>query len=169
MKKPIVITIIVLVFVVGIFAYLNKQSIGDKIQDQKNSILSIKHDGKEEKIDMTFIKSLGEENFEANLKKSGKAPVKHEYTGVDLKKIIEAKKISLSGKSTLTATAVDGYSSAINIDEIEKGSNVYIVYKIDGDLLKSNEEGGDGPFMMLIRGDQFSQRWCKLLVGVELN
>lgn len=169
MKKSVIISVIVLAVIVSIFAYLNRSALGNKIENQKNSTLTIKYDGKEDKMDLSFIKSLGVEKFEANLKKDGKAPVKHEYTGVDMKKILEAKKINLTGKTTLTASAVDGYSSAININEIEKGKNVYIVYMVDGKQLKSREDKGDGPFIMLIRQDQFSQRWCKYLVEVSLN
>jgi hypothetical protein len=46
---------------------------------------------------------------------------------------------------------------------------VYIVYAIDNKPLGKKEDGGAGPFELVIKNDPFSQRWCKFVSEVEIQ
>jgi hypothetical protein len=39
---------------------------------------------------------------------------------------------------------------------------------MDGEILKTQSDGGYGPFMMVIRGSRFAQRWCKYVEAVDV-
>lgn len=169
MKKWLAAIIIVLVVAIGVTAYLNADSIAEKKELQKNSILIIKMGEDEVKFNMNDIKALGEEEFKANLKTNGKAPIEYNYKGVDLKKIIDKSGFDVSGKDTLITQSVDGYTIALGLDEAMKANNVYAVYEREGELLGTKEDGGKGPYMTIIREDKFSQRRCKYLTVVEIQ
>lgn len=170
MKKIVVLVIVGLAIIVGISAYLNRGNIQAKKESQDNATISFKSNGSEAaKKDMNFIKSLNKSTFSANLKSNGKQAVKHDYTGVPLKKVFEALNIKLDGKSQVIVTAADGYASVLTAQEVNEDDNVYLVYEMDGKPLGTKIDGGSGPFQIIIRKDAFSQRWCKYVSEVELK
>jgi len=170
MKKIVLFIILGLAVIVGISAYLNRGNIKAKNESQESATISFKSNGSEAaKKDMNFIKSLDKSSFSANLKANGKQAVKHTYTGVPLKKVFEALKISLDGKSQVIVTAADGYASVLTVNEVNEDDNVYLAYEIDGKPLGTKKDGGSGPFEIIIRKDAFSQRWCKFVSEVELK
>ena len=103
------------------------------------------------------------------LKSSGKPPVDTSYTGVELKALLENLEIDTAGKTQVITKAVDGYTVALSLAEVLEDDNVYIVYKRDGKDLGAREEGGSGPYQIVIRKDQFGQRWNKYLMEIELQ
>lgn len=167
--KKIWIIIGILVVIIAGAAYLNAGSLKSKKASQDNATFTIKSGDQTCTVDMNSIKNMGKQTFDANLKSNGKAPVKHTYTGVPLKTIFENKKINTNGKTKVIVKAADGYTSAITMNEAMDDSNVYIVYEIDGKSLGKKENGGSGPFEMIIRNDQFSQRWCKFVLEVDVQ
>lgn len=168
--KKIITVLLVLAAIVGVTAYLNADGLDKKKEMQKNALLTIKVNGEEVKtINMEFIKELGEEEFNANLKTNGKAPVEKTYTGVPLIKVLQACNIDMEGKTQVIAKAVDGYISALKMEEVLDEKNVYVAYKEDGEFLGTKENGGSGPYKVIIAKDQFSQRWCKFLSEVEVK
>ena len=65
--------------------------------------------------------------------------------------------------------AIDGYTVALSIEEVLDEENVYLAYAIDGKPLRSKSQGGSGPYQLIVRKDQFSQRWCKFVVEIEIR
>jgi hypothetical protein len=168
--KKIIIVLCILAAVIGVTAFFNADGLAEKKEMQKNALLTIKVDGKEVKtINMEFIKELGEVEFNANLKKNGKAPIEKTYIGVPLIKVLEACDVDMEGKTQVIAKAVDGYNSALNADEVLDEENIYVAYKEDGEFLGTKEDGGSGPYKVIISKDKFSQRWCKFLTEVEVK
>lgn len=173
MKKSSILVIgaiIFLVLVIGITAYLNKDSVASKQELIDNAEFMIMENGKQIiSYNMEQIKQIGETNFKANLKKNGKPPIGYEYTGVLLKDILKEAGVSLDDISTVTIEAVDGYAVIIEKDNILQDDNVYLAYKREGVLIGTKESGGKGPYQMIISKDQFSQYWCKFAVSADVN
>jgi hypothetical protein len=167
--KRVIIAVSVLLLIVVVFAFINKKGLEDKISSQKNAILYIKSGQTELKADFDTIKELEETEFAAVSKSSGKPPVDVTYIGVQLKDLLEKMEISTAGKTQVITKAVDGYTVALSIEEVLDDENVYIVYKRDGKDLGTREEGGSGPYQIVIRKDEFSQRWTKYLMEIELQ
>ena len=166
----IIAIVAVLAIALGVTAYLNMGNVAEKKALQEKSIIVITSgDKKLAEANMDYIINLGEKEFKANLKKSGKPPVEHSYTGVPMKNLFSKLEIDTANISTVVLKAIDGYSSALTLDEVMEDDNVYIVYRMDGKLLGNAENGGDGPYMALIRKDTYSQRWCKLLTEIDLQ
>ena len=172
MKIIIIIIAIVAVLAValGVTAYLNMGNVKEKKIQQENAIIEIKSgDKKLAEVNMDYITGLGEKEFKANLKKSGKPPVEHSYTGVPMKNLFGKLKIDTGNVYSVVLKAIDGYTSALTLNEVIEDDNVYIAYKIDGKSLGNKDNGGDGPYEAIIRKDPYSQRWCKFLIEIDLQ
>ncbi len=83
--------------------------------------------------------------------------------------ILKKLEIDTENKKQLIVRGIDGYTVAFSIDEVVDEDNIYLAYKMEGKLLKSKEEGGSGPYQLIVRKDQFSQRWCKFVVEMEVR
>ncbi|WP_066499061.1 molybdopterin-dependent oxidoreductase [Abyssisolibacter fermentans] len=169
MKKGLVIVICLLVVIIGVTAYLSSGNVEEKKQLQKDAQLIIKAGEEELKLSMDDIMAAGEEEFKAMLKTNGKEPIEYTYTGVMLYKILEKSGVNFEGKDTVITRSVDGYTIALSLEEVKEPSNVYVVYKKEGEGLGTKEDGGKGPYMTIIRKDKFSQRRCKYLTEIEIQ
>jgi DMSO/TMAO reductase YedYZ molybdopterin-dependent catalytic subunit len=170
MKKTVMIVVVILVLVVGITAYMNRGDLDAKQSSQQDAYVIIKSGGSEvARIDLEQLQGMNVADVEANLKRSGKDPEKHAYTGVLLKEVLKAAGADTTGKDTVVMKAVDGYTSAIGMDEVLEEDNVYLVYEIDGQPLGTKEEGGSGPLQVILAKDPFSQRWCKFVMEIDLQ
>jgi len=100
-------------------------------------------------------------SFPAVVRSSGNKPVETKYRGIELSKLFLALDIDITKMQKITFSATDGYQIVLDIEEIYEPNNVYLTFERDGEYLKSKEQGGNGPYQLVIRHDPFSQRWCK--------
>ena len=170
MKKKVIFILILLCVVIGICAFLNREAFLEKKEIQDKREIFVKVNGEIFTVlSIDKISDLGEETFSANLKSSGKDPVKKQYTGIPIKNIFAKLEIPIEGKKTVLVKGIDGYTVALTINEVLQNENVYLVYKEDGDWMKLRQEGGRGPYQMIIRQAPHSQRWCKYVSEIELQ
>lgn len=170
-KNIIIISIVVvlLIIAVAVFAALNAGDIQEKKTLEENALISVTAGGKEvAKIDSDLIDSLEPEEFSATKDTSETGPQDYQYTGIPLADALEELDLEPADYSSLVARAIDGYTVAFEIGEVLEEDNIYIVFKENGEFLGTKSEGGKGPYMIVVRKDQFSQRWCKYLVELEL-
>jgi len=109
------------------------------------------------------------EDFKAVLDTATTDAVEQNYTGVQVKDILNRYNINLSDKKSIVISAVDGYSVAYSVDEVLLDKNVYITYKKDGKYLKNKDAGGRGPYESIVVSDKFSNRRCKWLTKIEVD
>lgn len=170
MKKTVIIIMSVLAAIIAFTAYLNKDYASERAEVESKAGFVIKNNGTAvSTLYLNDIKSAGEESFKAILKTNGKEPEYFNYEGTQIKKLIKAAGIDLSEKSAVIVTAVDGYSIAYSIEDILSESNAYLSYARDGKLLKNREEGGKGPYQVIILSDKFSNRRCKHAVEMDVR
>lgn len=159
-----------LAVLIAVLVFLTKGDLYEKSQLNSEAIFAVLDDGEEIKTyTMSDIAGLGEVTFEATLKSSGKDPESHQYTGVLLKAILEDAGLPPSEGDNAVVSAIDGYVVGISNEKLMDEANVYLCYKRDGDLIGTREEGGDGPYQLVISKDKFSQYWCKYAYSVALQ
>ena len=124
--------------------------------------------GQEHVVSIDSINEIGLRPFTATRRGGGLIAEVH-FHGVLLKDICGFFGIDISGKSSAVASAADGFFSAVSIESILEPDNIWIAAMQDGEPLPSREDGGDGPFMLVVRNDTFSQNWCKYLLEVEFK
>lgn len=103
------------------------------------------------------------EVFSSVIRSSGEKPMSVEFKGIELAEFLKDQNIDFRSSEKITFNASDGYRIAIKTEEILDPRNVYIVYEMNGEKLKSKRENGTGPYRIVIRKDPFSQRWIKHL------
>lgn len=168
--KVITLVLTVLAVIVLGLAWVSKDSLEEKkILNNEAIFAVVQGDITIKSYNMTEIAALGEVTFDANLKSSGQDPIAHTYTGVLLKSILEDAGIPLSEGGNAIVSAIDGYVVAVANEKLMAEDNVYLAYKMDGVLIGTREEGGDGPYQMIISKDKFSQYWCKYAYSVAFN
>lgn len=160
---------IVLIVIIAIFAFMNREMAKDTQGVHENAEIIIKGDGSEVKFTLDEITQLGQEEFTATLDSSNSDPEEYSYTGIPLMNLIEEAGMTVEDKQQVIIRAVDGYTVALKPNEVKDKDNVYLAYKKEGKFLKDKEKGGSGPYQVIIRKDQFSQRWCKFTAEIELK
>ncbi len=91
------------------------------------------------------------------------------FGGVLLKDLLEEVDIDISTYKNVSFKAIDGYTSASDVEEVLNTDKVYVVYERNGIPTKSKEEGGTGPIEIVIAGEEFSLRNCKFLIEIILG
>ncbi len=168
-NRTIGIIIFILIIIMGVFTFMNREMVKDNREANENAEIKVKGEGLETILKFEDIIKLGEEKFAAVLDTSDSNPEEHNYTGVSLKNIIEEARIDIEDKQQILVRGIDGYTVAFSIEEVIDEDNIYLAYQSNGNFLKSKEEGGSGPYQIIVRKDQFSQRWCKFVVELEVK
>lgn len=168
-KNKIKITIGLLIVIVGVFAFMNRELMKEKGYAHENAQVILKEGDLEVVLNHENIINIGQVHFTAILDTSTTDPEEHTYTGVPLKKVIEEAGLSLDKKEIVIIKGVDGYTVALSIEEVLDEENAFLAYAVDGKALKPKNRGGSGPYQLIVRKDQFSQRWCKFVVEIEVK
>jgi hypothetical protein len=100
-------------------------------------------------------------------------PVEKTYTGTEIIKVLQYFNIDLSIKSHIVATASDGLTRAYDIEKIKTENELYITYLSEGkpfysDMGIHNDGENGGPYVIIIKSEQFSNNRLKLLVSIDL-
>lgn len=170
MKKTVISIMSVLILLIAVLLYLDKDRASEMAVSAQNAQFIIKSSGKIlYMFGLNDIRSAGEESFKAVLKTSGKEPVYLNYKGCQLKDLLRSKNIDTSGKTMIVVKAADGFSIAYSIEEVMTDKNIYIAYEEEGEILKTASEGGRGPYQAIVVSDQFSNRRCKHAVEADLR
>jgi len=168
--KIVITVIIVLTVAVVILALLNRGNIAEKKAMQESNSFLLKAGVKQNTVTMEDIMRLTPHVIDAKYKpSSSNTPVKKQYTGISLKSLFDYYDINYSSAKSVSFTAADGYASALPIADALDEENCFIVIEEGGEPLGTKENGGKGPFMMILANDQFSQRWCKFLMEIEIK
>ena len=166
----IVIGIIIVLSIIVYFSLkLSQESIADRKKTLDNAEIALVFGQEVEILNIDTIGAIGKEEFEAVLDTSTTDASLHKYTGVELKDILSYFNVEVHNKKAVILTGVDGYSVAYSIDDVLKDSNIYIAYMEDGKYLGKRKDGGRGPYESIIVSDQFSNRRCKWLIGIEVK
>jgi DMSO/TMAO reductase YedYZ molybdopterin-dependent catalytic subunit len=108
------------------------------------------------------------EEFTTTMTTSISPPRQVKLVGVELRYVLEALEIDRSEAKRFVFLGHDGYISHVRPAEVDKPGVIYLCLSMDGKVLKNQQEGGFGPFLMVIRGAPFAQRWCKYVESIEI-
>lgn len=170
--KIIIIVLAVLTVTTVVGAVLNAQYAREKKALLDAAEIAVLENGAEAlRLTMDDIGRLPTEEFTARLKSSiMKSPEEHIYTGIAFSELFKAAGLSLEDRRRVIVHSVDGYAVPLTIEEINELDNVYLVYKDNGNYLGSyKEKDGQGPYMIVVRGDRFSQRWAKYVCELDIQ
>ena len=171
MKRNTKITAIVpgiLALAVGVLAWLNAGNIEEKKAFQEGATFLVSTGNVQHLISMDDIMKIRPRAIIANHRSGGQTR-ERQFTAVSLKSLLDHLGADYSSARNIVFTAADGYSSAVPLAEALDEDNCLIVFEEAGVALGTRESGGEGPYMMILAKDQFSQRWVKFLLEIRLN
>jgi len=147
-------------------------------------ILAILHRGTmEERLELQaageFMITSGEETISVSLADlldigaeevtSSPRGERRDFTGVPLVRVFDQFGVDYSEARTVVFTSLDGFVTALTIAEVLDEENTFIVFEEDGEPLGTREEGGRGPYMVVVALDPFPNRWARYLMEVTLQ
>ena len=162
--KLIIVIIAVLGVFVSVLAYLNREMMLERLEHLEIG---------------TFMVSSGEKVFNISLQDllsmspsaiyTSPRGVRRDFTGVPLAAILEHLDIDHSQFRSIVFLSLDGFATAISIEEAMNADNTFIVFEEDGKALGTREEGGLGPYMVVMARDPFPNRWARYLMEIKLQ
>lgn len=165
----VIATTAVLLISVGVLVLLNAGRVKQQAGRLDGAYFVIKAEGQTYTVDFALLKEAGITTFTATRRSSTGPAAEVEYQGVLLSDLCRKLNLDWSRFISCAATAADGYIVPVSLEKIAQPDNVYIVTGQDGQPLPTRDEGGDGPYMLVVVKDPFSQYWCKYLTELEFK
>ena len=161
--------IAVLLLTVAVTAYLNTgdRALKRQLETEQQFIVSW---GEEQVfVSMDDILSLGPRDYSAILDTSISDAREVTVRGVELAALLDYVGAPWRDAAYFEINGLDEYYSPVLLSEVQEPDNVLICIAMDGKALGSKSSGGFGPYLMVIRNELFSQRWCKYIEEVALR
>ena len=118
---------------------------------------------------MTDVKALPSVTSSKKILSSSHADEEGAFTGVPLHVVLaQVAPTLLDDAHQVVTRASDGYVSALDVDEVAGSDNVLLVYAKDGEGLGTNEDGGTGPFRIVVLSDTYGNRCAKWVNEIEI-
>ena len=170
-KRTLILVIIIVALAagVGLFAVLNAGDIDAKQASQDNAIVTVIEGDVSKTFDLVYLEAFEKVTFSTMMDTSKTGPEEIEFGGVPLAVVLDDLGFSLDNAEQVVFTAADGYASVVSAEEAADSENAYLVYERNGEPSGTKQQGGSGPIEAVIRKDQFSQRWCKFLMEIEIQ
>ncbi len=161
-RKSIIIVTILALIIISTLNILQSREKKELVDNE--CILVYLNDIEKDRIQKSDIEEESIEFYATFKRKVGSASEK-QYKGIPLHKILEIIDIQPKGEYTISVIAKDNYSINITKEELLKEDNIYLVYEEDGKELDKESK----PYMLVIKDDEFSTRWNKQVVKIQIN
>lgn len=163
-KKIIYVVIALLIILIAVFAFLNRGNEtlqeGQIIIKAGDTVLGV--------LTVADLQKLPAAQKKMAIQ-SVSGMTRHEFTGTPLLDALNSIDPGLPQKYTRIITrGVDNYTSGVNMSEVLRPNNVFIVYADRGAPLKT-KTGGEGAMRIIIYQDEFGQRFTNFLTSLELQ
>lgn len=162
--KMIVIIVAVLGVAVAVLAYLNHGIISERLALLEEGTFMISSDDTTHHVSIHDLMEIGVHDISASPRGELRT-----FTGVPIVYILRHFDIDYSEASSVLFLSLDGFATTITIAEALNANNAFVVFEESGELLGAREEGGLGPYMIVMAEDPFPNRWARYLMEVRLQ
>ena len=162
--KIMTIVLCVLIPAVVVLAILHRENMMERLELQAAGEFLITVGEDTRTVSMGDLLSIGV----VSVSSSPRGELRN-FTGVPLVRVFNHFGVDYSGARTVVFTSLDGFVTAMSITEAMDGTNVFIVFEEDGQALGTREEGGRGPYMVVVALDPFPNRWARYLMEITLQ
>jgi len=160
----IIIVLCILIPAVVVLAILHRGNMVERLelQDAGEFLITVGEDTRN--VSMSDLLNIGSVSVSSSPRGE-----QRNFTGVPLGRIFDYFDVDYSGAGAVVFTSLDGFVTAISIAEALDETNTFIVFEEDGSPLGTREEGGRGPYMVVVALDPFPNRWARYLMEVTLQ
>jgi len=159
--KIVIITIVVLAVAVVILAILNYSNLAERLALQESGTFLLTVEGYTHTVSPDDLNAIGGVDVSASSRGE-----QRNFTGVPLAGVFTHFDIDYSGASSVAFRSIDGFTTAVSIAEALDYTNVFVVFREDGEPLGTMNDGGIGPYMVVVVRDSFPNRWARYLMEV---
>jgi hypothetical protein len=118
----------------------------------------------------TDLSAMKSTTFKAVIRSSSEGNSEAEFTGIPILDIAQKAVPGLSdGFKAIIVKAEDGYQTVLSKDESILKDNAYLCFLMNGAPIKGKAQKGHGPLRLIIRSDEFGQRWVKYVNRIEIK
>jgi DMSO/TMAO reductase YedYZ molybdopterin-dependent catalytic subunit len=168
-NKLVYLILMLLLVAVGVLAFFNRGDVELRRALAENREFQIRiNGGHAATVGLQTLLDLDPQEFTTPFATSITASRSATMRGVELRVLLESLEIDTANASHFVVSALDGHYSPLTHFEVKQEELIYICFAMDGEMLKPQNEGGFGPFLMVIRGTRFAQRWCKYVEAVDI-
>lgn len=164
LKIVVTVIVILLVMLISIFGYLNVKR--EKLEEGNirfkagNDVIA--------EITLDEVKKLPAVNKKMVIN-STSGLTKHNFTGTPLREVFNYIDPEIMKRYERVITrGVDNYTSGVDMEEVLKKNNVFLVYADNGTSLKS-KTGTEDTMRIVILNDPYGQRFTNYLVEMQLE
>lgn len=109
-------------------------------------------------------------SFKTVIRSSSEGTSEAQFTGVPVLDIVySVYPAAKEGYKAIIVKAEDGYQTVLSKEEAEQEDNAYICFLMNGAPIKPKAKKGQGPLRLIIRKDEFGQRWVKYVNRIEVR
>ena len=164
MKKSTIAIVLCFIAVIAVLVGLNRKKSSENDEAVRSKQLEFEIDGSSQfygynESDDRF------ETFSTQMKRKNGDVFDKEYSGIELKYILDDLGISVGDETSVTAVCADNYEIVLKGSEILEEKNIYLITKESGEDLGEDS----GPFMLVVNNDEFSTRWAKNVVKMRID
>ena len=162
----IISVLVVLIIAIGVLVQLNKSD--TRVQQ---GTVAVTMDSKVlAELTMDDISAMEYIEVQKEIVSSNYANDSGLFRGVPLRKLLTEKvPDSLDGSNQIVVYAEDGYVTAFAMDEVTQSDNIFLAYAKDGQSLGTKDDGGSGPFRIVIQEDEFGNRSVKYVSEIQIR
>ena len=158
-----------LLVAVAVLVFLSRGDADLRRALEENREFEIRIDGANAvTVSLQALVDMDPDEFKTSFATSVSAPREVTLRGVELRILLDELKIDASQASHFVISGLDSYYSPLTREEVEREGLIYLCFAMDGEVLKTRSDGGYEPFLMVIRGSSFAQRWCKYVEAVDV-
>ena len=165
-KRNILIAAAVLVVLAAgalILSLLNRPSASEPGE------ISVSGGGTEKVYTMAEIKALPYVEVEKEIVSSSFDNDEGVFRGVPLRVLLEDAGQDLSDAVQVVIRSEDGFVSVCPAEEVISSDSALLVYAKNGEGLGGLDDGGSGPFRVLMTDDEFGNRSAKYVCALEVR
>lgn len=165
-KKAIFVILAILVLIIALFAWLNRPA-----EDVASGELAIVIDNRIAAVyTLADLEAMETVELQKEIVSGSGDNQSGLFTGVALRTVLTAADPKwAAGAQTVIATAEDGFTASFSVAEVEDNDNILVAYMLDHEELAGREDGGKGPFRIVVRDDAFGNRCVYWLCRIEVD
>ena len=158
------IVLIALIIAVVVLGILNYENITERRSLQESDMFLVTAGNYTHTVTRSDLLSMNPKAVSANYRDDIR-----NFTGIPIAKIPDFLNIDTTNASTVILTSLDGFTTILTIEEALDFDNAFIVFEEDGTGIGTREDGGFGPYMVVIVNDPFPNRWTKYLMEITIQ
>ena len=164
MKKSTIAIVLCFVAAIAVLIGLNRKNSSENDKAVRSKQLEFEVDGSSQ---FYGYEESGDrfESFSTQMKRKNGEVFDKEYSGIELRYILDDLGVSVGDGTSVTAVCADNYEIVLSGPEILEEKNIYLITKESGEDLGEDS----GPFMLVVNNDEFSTRWAKNVVRMKVD